>query len=48
MVDLPASVLGILETGKQAGEMMPATTYINAQRIRTAVKAAFKHAFPRC
>jgi Asp-tRNA(Asn)/Glu-tRNA(Gln) amidotransferase A subunit family amidase len=28
----------------EAGEMMPATTYINAQRIRTAVKAAFKQA----
>jgi aspartyl-tRNA(Asn)/glutamyl-tRNA(Gln) amidotransferase subunit A len=28
----------------EAGEMMPATTYINAQRIRTAVACAFKHA----
>ena len=28
----------------QAGEMMPATTYINAQRTRTAVKVAFKQA----
>jgi aspartyl-tRNA(Asn)/glutamyl-tRNA(Gln) amidotransferase subunit A len=28
----------------EAGEMMPATTYINAQRIRTAVRAAFKQA----
>jgi aspartyl-tRNA(Asn)/glutamyl-tRNA(Gln) amidotransferase subunit A len=28
----------------EAGEMMPATTYINAQRIRTAVATAFKHA----
>jgi aspartyl-tRNA(Asn)/glutamyl-tRNA(Gln) amidotransferase subunit A len=28
----------------EAGEMMPATTYINAQRIRTAVTAAFRQA----
>ena len=28
----------------EAGEMMPATTYINAQRARTAVKIAFKQA----
>jgi aspartyl-tRNA(Asn)/glutamyl-tRNA(Gln) amidotransferase subunit A len=28
----------------EAGEMMPATTYINAQRARTAVKVAFKQA----
>jgi aspartyl-tRNA(Asn)/glutamyl-tRNA(Gln) amidotransferase subunit A len=28
----------------EAGELMPATTYINAQRIRTAVKASLKEA----
>ena len=28
----------------EAGEMMPATTYINAQRVRTAVKVAFRQA----
>ena len=28
----------------EAGELMPATMYINAQRIRTAVKASFKQA----
>jgi aspartyl-tRNA(Asn)/glutamyl-tRNA(Gln) amidotransferase subunit A len=28
----------------EAGEMMPATTYINAQRARMAVKAAFRQA----
>jgi aspartyl-tRNA(Asn)/glutamyl-tRNA(Gln) amidotransferase subunit A len=28
----------------EAGDMMPATTYINAQRARTAVKVAFKQA----
>jgi aspartyl-tRNA(Asn)/glutamyl-tRNA(Gln) amidotransferase subunit A len=28
----------------EAGEMMPATTYINAQRARVAVKVAFKQA----
>jgi aspartyl-tRNA(Asn)/glutamyl-tRNA(Gln) amidotransferase subunit A len=28
----------------EAGEMMPATAYINAQRARVAVKAAFKQA----
>jgi aspartyl-tRNA(Asn)/glutamyl-tRNA(Gln) amidotransferase subunit A len=29
----------------EAGEMMPATTYINAQRARVAIKAAFRQAF---
>jgi aspartyl-tRNA(Asn)/glutamyl-tRNA(Gln) amidotransferase subunit A len=29
----------------EAGEMMPATTYINAQRVRAAVTAAFKQVF---
>jgi Asp-tRNA(Asn)/Glu-tRNA(Gln) amidotransferase A subunit family amidase len=28
----------------EAGEMVPATTYINAQRARVAVKAAFRQA----
>jgi aspartyl-tRNA(Asn)/glutamyl-tRNA(Gln) amidotransferase subunit A len=28
----------------EAGEMVPATTYVNAQRIRTAVRAALKQA----
>jgi aspartyl-tRNA(Asn)/glutamyl-tRNA(Gln) amidotransferase subunit A len=28
----------------EAGEMMPATTYINAQRARLAIKAAFRQA----
>jgi aspartyl-tRNA(Asn)/glutamyl-tRNA(Gln) amidotransferase subunit A len=29
----------------ETGEMIPATTYINAQRARAAIKAAFRQAF---